>query len=202
MRTMMWSYKCQSASIRKFIRNIVLRFDGGEFYSTTLRRIFAYYHGVDVGMYSHGGCFRVDSFSPCTTFGRYCSIAETARGFNRNHPVEYKSTHAFFFNPGIGVCEKEILEYTPLKVGNDVWIGHNAIILPIVKFIGDGAIIGAGAVINKSVPPYAVVTGNPSRIVKYRFNEETIKDLIESMWWDKPIEELRFQIDEFQNFKR
>ena len=75
-------------------------------------------------------------------------------------------------------------------VGNDVWIGQNATILPGVH-IGDGAVIGANAVVAKDVPPYAVVVGNPAVIKKYRFDQETIDLLLKLKWWDKDIEEIK-----------
>ena len=75
-------------------------------------------------------------------------------------------------------------------VGNDVWIGQKATILPGVH-IGDGAIIGANAVVTKDVPPYAVAVGNPAVIKKYRFDKETINLLLELKWWDKDIEEIK-----------
>ena len=105
--------------------------------------------------------------------------------------------HGFFFNPGFKYCEENGVEYIPLNIGHDVWIGHNAIIMPHVKNISTGAVIGAGAVINKDVPPYAVVVGNPSRIVRYRFPKEIIDELLASCWWEKPIEELKPNISEF-----
>ena len=86
----------------------------------------------------------------------------------------------------------------PLKVGNDVWMGDNAIILADVTEIGDGAIIGAGAIVKKNVPPYAVVVGNPARVVRYLFSKEVIDELLASKWWEKDIEELKLNIDEFQ----
>jgi serine acetyltransferase len=88
----------------------------------------------------------------------------------------------------------------PLKIGNDVWLGHNSIIMPNVKEIGTGAVIGAGAVVNKDVPPYAVVVGNPARVVKYRFEKCVIEELLKSKWWEKSIEELKPHIREFQQF--
>jgi acetyltransferase-like isoleucine patch superfamily enzyme len=112
--------------------------------------------------------------------------------------MELKSTHAFFFNPALGVCKEDLVAYTPLEIGNDVWIGHGAIIHPHVRRIGDGAVIGAGAVVNKDVPPYAVVTGNPSRIVRYRFSKKVIEELLASRWWEKSIGELKPHLQEFQ----
>ena len=73
------------------------------------------------------------------------------------------------------------------KIGNDVWIGCNSTILRGVK-IGDGAVIGANSLVNKNVPPYAVVVGSPARIVKYRFDPAIIQALLELKWWDMPLE--------------
>ena len=117
---------------------------------------------------------------------------------NRNHPMEFKSMHALFFNPRLKFVEKDSIEYIPLKVGNDVWIGHNAIIMPHVTEIGDGAVVGAGAVVNKNIPPYAVVVGNPSRIVRFRFTKKKVQELLDSKWWEKTIEEISKNIDEYQ----
>ena len=71
----------------------------------------------------------------------------------------------------------------PCEIGNDVWIGDNVFIKSGVK-IGDGAVVGAGAVVTKDVPPYAVVVGVPARVIKYRFDEKTIAELLELKWWD------------------
>lgn len=191
-------YKVDNLRFRKMILSLVNRLDGGEYYSTTLRKIFSHYHKVDVGMYSRGGCFIPNKVQPYTTIGRYTGIGLTARIWNRNHPPNFKSTHAFFYNPGLGYCDREIVDFIPTVVGNDVWVGDNAIILPRVRSIGDGAIVGAGAVVTRDVPPYAIVAGNPARIVKYRFSPETIETLLKSRWWDKEIWELKDEIESFR----
>ena len=82
-------------------------------------------------------------------------------------------------------------------IGNDVWIGSHALILGGVK-IGDGAVIGAGAVVTKDVPPYAVVGGVPARIIKYRFSQEIIDKLLEIKWWNLPENILKENIKLFQ----
>lgn len=171
--------------------------EGGEFYSETLRKIFSHYHKVDIGLYTHGGCFTPYHVQPYTKIGRYCSIAHGVRVFNRDHPVDFKSTHAFFFNSRLGICDKDMVEHIPSEIGNDVWIGAGAIILPTCRVIGDGAVIGAGANVNKNIPPYAKVVGNPSRIVGYRFPKEKIDELLESKWWQHPIGELKGRLEEF-----
>lgn len=170
----------------------------GQYYSLLLRDIYRELKGIDIGLYTHGGCFAANAFSKNTTIGRYCSIAVTARAYNRNHPLNSKSTHAFFFNPDLGHCQENKIPYIPLEIGHDVWIGYNAVILPEVTNIGTGAVIAAGAIVNKNIPPYAVAVGNPSRIVRYRFSPETIKKLLESKWWEMSIEEIKKNnFDEF-----
>ncbi len=183
-------YGSKFSFIRSFVIKLINKFEGGEFYSTTLRDIFKKYYGVEIGMYSHGGCFKGHLFGRNTTFGRYCSVAQSAFGATLNHPMNKKSMHGFFFNPGLGYCKEE-REYSTLIVGNDVWFGHNSIIMPSVNTIGDGAVIGAGAVIFKDIPPYAVVVGNPGRVVRYRFSQETIDKLLAEKWWEKSIEEIK-----------
>ena len=183
--------------VRKLTTRLICHLEGGEYYSQTLRRIFKDYHGVEIGLYSHGGCFVPGQFDRFTSIGRYCSMAKSLRAMNRNHPLEYKSMHGFFFNPALKYCSEDKINFIPLKIGNDVWIGHNAIIMPNVKNIADGAVIAAGAVINKDIPPYAVVVGNPARVVRFRFSKEIIEELIASRWWEKSIEEIKPVIGEF-----
>lgn len=166
-------------------------------YSSTLRKILKDYHGVEIGMYTHGSCFVPGNYDRYTTVGRYCSIAADVRTFNRNHPMNFKSTHAFFFNPALKRTPEDLVKYTPLKIGNDVWIGHGVIILPNVTEIGDGAVIGAGSVVSKNIPPYAVAVGHPVRIVRYRFGPETIQSLLKEKWWEKSIEEVSKSFSEY-----
>jgi acetyltransferase-like isoleucine patch superfamily enzyme len=135
---------------------------------------------------------------PHTSVGRYCSIAPGARILNHNHPLSFKSTSGLFFNPAMKLSRDWRVEHRPLEIGNDVWIGANAVVMPEVDRIGDGAVIGAGAVVTRDVPPYAVVLGNPGRVVKYRFSPETIADLLEERWWDKDVQEIRGHLHEFQ----
>ncbi len=190
--------KIQRGKIRSFIRNLVLKLEGGEMFSLTIRRIFSVYHKIDIGLYTHGGCFVLHSFKPMTKIGRYCSIAKTACAFNANHPMNLVSSNALFFNPVYGYSKKHILIRTKLYIGNDVWLGHNSIIVPSVEKVGDGAVIGAGSMAYKDVPPYGVVTGVPGRVVRYRFSSETIEELLSSKWWEKSLAELAVNFEEFQ----
>jgi virginiamycin A acetyltransferase len=175
----------------------VERLDGGKMSSATLRRIFYDYHKIEIGKYSYGGCFDHTRIGEFTRIGRYCSFAEGVCIFNGNHPLEFKSTHPFFYNTAFGYVEEEMIDRNRLVIGNDVWIGRNALILPFVKFIGDGSVIGAGAIVTKNVPDFAVVAGNPATIIKYRFTKETAEEIKDSKWWDKDMELLEGQLTEF-----
>lgn len=196
-RLLYWLYRKKYGQ-RKLILKVVSHLEGGDLFSETLRRIFKDYHEIKIGKYSHGGCFNTVNIDKFTRFGNYCSIARSVRIFNRNHPMDFISSHAFFFNPILKYCEKDVMTYQPLEMGHDVWMGHNSIILPVVSKIGTGAVIGAGAVVNKNLPPYAIAVGNPARIVRYRFSNEEIGALMESRWWEKSIEQIRPNIAEFQ----
>ena len=178
--------------VRKLTTRLICRLEGGEYYSQTLRRIFKDYHGVEIGLYSHGGCFVPGQFDRFTSIGRYCSMAKSLRAMNRNHPLEYKSMHGFFFNPALKYCSEDKINYIPLKIGNDVWIGHSAIIMPNVKNIADGAVV------NKDILPYAVAVDNPARVVRFRFSKEIIEELIASRWWERSIKEIGPRMHEYQ----
>jgi serine acetyltransferase len=84
----------------------------------------------------------------------------------------------------------------PVDIGHDVWVGENVIILS-GSVIGTGAVIGAGAVIAGVVPPYAVVVGNPKKILRMRFREEPVRQLLASRWWDLPDTEIAALDDAF-----
>lgn len=200
-RPLVCAYATKSRIVRRRVLALAQKREGGQFLSQTMREIMARYHGVSIGLYSHGACFTPGAMDRGTTVGRYSSIAAGVRAMNRNHPLEFASTHAYFFNPVLGVVEHDSLPYEPLEIGSDVWTGHNAIIMPSVKSIGHGAVVAAGAVVNKDVPPYAVVVGNPARVVRYRFDEDTIHTLLESRWWERPIDELKDHLCFIQNPK-
>lgn len=190
-------YAFRRRSLRNIILHVIEKLEGGQMVSLTLRRIFLDYHHIEVGLYSYGSCFNPHVIASFTKIGRYCSFAEGVRIFNGNHPLEFQSMHPFFYNPIFGYVEKEIISRNRLIIGNDVWVGYNAIILPSVKSIGDGAVIGAGAVVTKDVPDFAVMVGNPAQVVKYRFSEATICKIKASEWWNKDIEELQKGLEEF-----
>lgn len=191
------AYAFEIEILRKNILRIVKRLEDGELYSTTLRQIYISYHGISIGLYSYGGCFSKENILSGTEIGRYCSFAKNVYIYTRNHPYMYKSTHPFFYNIHFKILEKDFIPISKVIIGNDVWIGMNVIILPSVSTVGDGAVIGAGSIVTKDVPPYAIVAGNPAKIIKYRFEQDKIQQLIDSKWWDKSINELKSEIRNF-----
>lgn len=197
----LWPWRCLRGRFRSLVLLAVRNLEGGEDLSLTLRRIFSHFHQIDVGLYTSGPCFSVANFRagpPGTKIGRYCSLARTAARMNANHPTNTMSSHAMFCNPELGYVKRDTVRRMPLTIGNDVWLAHNSIILSTVTEIGDGAVIGAGAVLHQNVPPYAIVVGNPGRVVRYRFSPEIIRQVQESRWWEKPPEELLPELDSFQ----
>lgn len=128
--------------------------------------------------------------------GKFCAIAQGVQFMMgaANHRLNSLSTYPFNVMGGLW-REKttphvsELPTKRDIVVGNDVWIGREAKILPGVR-IGDGAIIGAYAVVAKDVPAYSVAVGNPARVVKKRFDDELIDLLERARWWDWPIEEI------------
>jgi virginiamycin A acetyltransferase len=167
-----------------------MRQEGGEFYSATLRDILADYHGVQVGAYSYGEALIPGSFPRGVTVGRYVSIAAGVQVLLRNHPLNCLSTHPFFFNRQLGYVKEDTVSFHALEIGHDAWVGSRAIITPGCTRIGIGAVVGAGSVVTKDVPDFAVVGGNPARTIKFRFDDATIANVLVSRWWDKPVWDL------------
>lgn len=137
--------------------------------------------------------------------GRFCSIACGARFLftSGNHALKSLSTYTFpiFFDEW-GLDAKNIRDAWDNKgdtvIGNDVWIGYEAIIMPGVK-IGDGAIVGTRAVVTGDVPPYTIVGGVPARPIRKRFDDETIRRLEALRWWDWDEEKLRRNLSAIQS---
>jgi len=111
--------------------------------------------------------------------GKYCAIGWDVKILTSNHNTSCLSL-SIAVQQKMGANTFEIAK--DIKIGNNVWIGDSVIILPGVT-IEDGAVIAAGAVVTKNVPKYAIVGGNPAKILKYRFDEETISLLENFQWW-------------------
>ena len=136
--------------------------------------------------------------------GKFCSIACGAKFlFNSaNHTMRSLSTYPFpLFFEEWGLDVKDVAGSWDNKgdivIGNDVWIGYEAIILAGVT-IGDGAILGARAVVTKDIPPYTIVGGTPARPIRKRFSEEDIDRLLQLNWWDWPKERIAENISAIQ----
>jgi chloramphenicol O-acetyltransferase type B len=129
------------------------------------------------------------------TIGRFCSIAHDVNLGLGNHPISMYSTSPIFYrannplNVQIVKEDSHFLEYKEIVIGSDVWIGAKVVVLDGVS-VGHGAILAAGAVVTKDVPPFAIMGGVPAKIIKYRFNEEVQLGLLHSEWWKKRPEEI------------
>ncbi len=177
--------------LRKACLHFALKWERRKFYSGTLRRILAEHHGVKVGAYSYGPCIEPGAFPPGVTVGRYASIAAGVRVSRRNHPMDAITTHPFFFNARCGIVKQDVEDFAPLWIGHDAWIGDNALILPRCARVGIGAVVGAGSVVTKDVPDFAIVVGNPAKVIRYRFDEPIRDAVLASKWWEKPVAELK-----------
>ena len=133
--------------------------------------------------------------------GKFCSIACGAKFlFNSaNHTMKSLSSYPFplFFDEW-GLDMKDVTQSWDNKgdiiIGNDVWIGYEAVIMAGVT-IGDGAVIGTRAVVTKDIEPYTIVGGVPAKLIKNRFNEETIKALLKIKWWDWDKDKIKKNIE-------
>lgn len=136
--------------------------------------------------------------------GKFCSIACGAKFLfaSANHTQASVSTYPFpiFFEEwdlDIGDVMSAWDHKGDIVIGNDVWIGYEAVVMAGVT-IGDGAIIGARAVVTKDVPPYTIVGGVPARKIRRRFSDNVIARLLELKWWDWPAEQIQRNIKNIQ----
>lgn len=134
-----------------------------------------------------------------SSIGKFCAISWNCSINAIHHPTDRISISAFPYVPHVGnFVSKREQHYQNVIIENDVWIGANSVIMPGVK-IGNGAIIGANAVVTKDVPDYAIVGGVPAKVIKYRFNENVISSLLELKWWNLDKAEIKENIKLFQN---
>lgn len=117
--------------------------------------------------------------------GDYCSISWDVTIGAPAHTLYNPTTHCFWHMSQFGISDLDLplQDEEEVRVGNDVWIGCYAIIMPGVT-ISDGAVIGAGSIVTKDVPPYAIVAGAPARVLRYRFDEDAIDALLQMRWWE------------------
>mgnify|MGYP001765995844 CR=1 FL=1 len=171
-------------------------------------------HSLSLGAFSYA----VSGFYFGCRIERYCSMGEEVQIGRHPHPMHWVSTSPFFYQSfdsildmplpeGVALSpQKDFLRDGPpvtakiTRIGNDVWIGHGAFVLPGVT-IGDGAVIAAQSVVTRDVPPYAIVAGSPARTVRFRFSEDQRKALLDLRWWDfAPWQLKQSKIDDIDRF--
>lgn len=141
-----------------------------------------------------------------TEIGKFCSIGYDCHIGLERHPVKnFVSTHPIFFSTlkqsQITFADKDYFEeFATTYIGNDVWIGARVKIVCGVS-IGDGAIVAAGAVVTKNIPPYAITGGVPAKIIRYRLEKEEIEKLLQLKWWDKDTKYLKNNFKKFHNIR-
>jgi len=158
---------------------------------------YTYYDDpVDVYNFEKNVLYLFDFSDDKLIIGRFCQIATGVRFImnGANHPMNGFSTYPFkVFGQSWSDVSMDVKCKGDIVIGNDVWIGNSATIMQGVK-IGDGAIIGTNALISKDVEPYTVVGGNPAKVIRKRFDEETIHILLKLAWWDWPIEKISLYV--------
>ena len=123
--------------------------------------------------------------------GKFCSIARYVSIQEDYHNPDRVTT--YFLERNLldqPLRDNAMVSKGKVTIGNDVWVGAGAQILSGVT-VGDGVVVGAGAIVTKDVPPYAIVGGNPAKVIKFRFDQSKIDELMELAWWDWPIEKIK-----------
>ena len=142
-----------------------------------------------------------------TELGKFCSVAANVRINALEHPMERVTMHKVTYRPneyfrfhGLDNEFRERRRAKRVLIGHDVWIGHGAVILPGVT-VGTGAVIGANAVVSKPVAPYQIVAGVPAKVIRFRFAETVRARVLESQWWDWPVEKLAEAVPDMQTLE-
>jgi len=194
-------YRGHEVSPRSFLRNVKLSkknvICGGNYINNCRIGDYTYIGGNDGG--------GIVSGLHHTIIGKYCSLSAKIEIITASsHHKEFVSTFPFYsMKNSFCYDEKKNVEFTeikPVAIGNDVWIGINVTIMGGVK-IGDGSIIGAGAVVTGNVDPYAIVAGCPARVIGYRFEKDIIDKLLGIKWWDWPEEKIKANMSSIMSGK-
>ena len=161
-------------------------------YSLTLRKVLQSHYGITAGSFSYGSLLTIGNCDPYTEIGAYVSIGPNVRRFGASHPMGDPALHPLFYNPNLGlVAADQDVVRSKCWIGHDSWIGANVTILPGCRRIGVGSAIGAGSVVTRDVPDFAVVAGNPAKLIRSRFPEEAQDKVRQSQFWAlAPVEAL------------
>ena len=126
-------------------------------------------------------------FGGKVTIGKYCQIGRDVAFHPTNHPITFPTTYVN--SQLFGGELKSLKTEKSITLGHDIWVGHGVIILAGVT-VGNGAILAAGSIITKDVEPYSIVAGNPARLIRKRFSDQSIEELEKLKWWDLSDQEL------------
>jgi len=124
------------------------------------------------------------------TIGNFCSIARGVTFQEYNHDYSRLTSYFFKINIEGKTFKDDAISKGPILVGHDVWIGAQSIILS-GSSIGTGSVIAANSVVSGDIPPYSIAAGSPAKVIKMRFEKEIADELLQSEWWNKPIEEIK-----------
>jgi virginiamycin A acetyltransferase len=160
-------------------------------------------NATDFGIGSYGVPHVIGHNRGKLEIGRFCSISDGVTIVLANHDISLVTTYPFTnvdFEKEIFFASKTVDRHAKnagdVRIGNDVWLGKNSIILGGVT-VGDGAVVGAGAVVTKDVPEYSVVVGNPGVVVRKRFSDPIISKLKIISWWNWPPHIIRDRVEDF-----
>ena len=168
-------------------------------------------HALGIGRGT--GAVGADALFNCETssilIGRFCSLANKIYFImGANHPYKNVTTFPFYLDfvvesvfGNVKLLPFKVPNHYQVILGHDVWLGYGVKILSGVK-IGNGAVVGAGAVVAKDIPPYAIAVGNPARVIKYRFDGETIKKLLAVKWWNWDLKKIADNVPLMANVEK
>jgi hypothetical protein len=157
---------------------------------------------VTMGDYSYCGQF---CFFQNATIGRFSNVAAMVRIGPTRHPTDRPTQHHFTYRRalyGFAATDDEAFfswrTEQRATIGHDTWLGHGSIVMPNVT-VGTGAVVGAGAVVTRDVPPYGIAVGVPAEVVKHRFDARTVDALFEIAWWNWPHETIAERLEDFSS---
>jgi acetyltransferase-like isoleucine patch superfamily enzyme len=195
-------YELKAPADREVIHERIFLAPGAKTYKTTfggpcfIDRNCKIGPNVTIGRYTG---FHDGTYASRCTIGAFCSFGSRNSINPFNHPTSWLSTHEFQY-PNLSFFWDEDFQklsriprddfmVRPANIGNDVWTGDGVSILNGVS-VGDGAVIGTGAIVTKNVEPYAIVAGNPAKLIRYRFTPDIIERLLKVKWWNMELRQL------------